>query len=214
LRIAASSCYRPNGRDCPGRLTGHQARQHGSGPRCCDPFRTQFHVLAATIAPEFCKSNSLEERGRRECRVPDAPAASYAKVKSTRVSHHRFAETIRHSLRDGFNGFLRALSGDRAFLSPSPVRCASIVTNLTPASRRQDHTTSPSTASPLVSWRYHVHRIPRSTFVTIAKRPSYQARNGAASKGDLPDGASEIFRADAGRPNPLQISEQFTFLIN
>jgi hypothetical protein len=25
----------------------------------------------------------------------------------------------RHSLRDGFNGFLRALPGDRAFLPPS-----------------------------------------------------------------------------------------------
>jgi hypothetical protein len=40
-------------------------------------------------------------------------------------SHHRYTETFRHSLRDGFNGFLRALSGDRACLSPSPARCAS-----------------------------------------------------------------------------------------
>jgi hypothetical protein len=36
-------------------------------------------------------------------------------VKSTRVSHHRHAETFRHSLRNGFNGFLRALPGDRLF---------------------------------------------------------------------------------------------------
>ena len=49
--------------------------------------------------------------------------------------------------RNGFNGFLRTLPGDRAFLSPSSAQCASIVANLTPASRRQDHTTSPS-ASP------------------------------------------------------------------
>jgi len=34
-------------------------------------------------------------------------------------SHHRLAETFRHSLRDGFNGFLRSLPGDRALLSPS-----------------------------------------------------------------------------------------------
>ena len=44
--------------------------------------------------------------------------------------------------RNGFNGFLRTLPGDRAFLSPS-LR-GLIPRNLTPASRRQDHTTSPS----------------------------------------------------------------------
>ena len=47
---------------------------------------------------------------------------------------------------NGFNGFLRALPGDRAFLPPSPARCESIVAELTPASGRQDHTTSPSAA--------------------------------------------------------------------
>ena len=41
-------------------------------------------------------------------------------VESTRVSHHRSTENTRHFLRDGFNGFLRALRGDRALLSPSP----------------------------------------------------------------------------------------------
>jgi len=33
-----------------------------------------------------------------------APAASRTKVESTRVSHYRYAETIRPSLRNGFNG--------------------------------------------------------------------------------------------------------------
>jgi hypothetical protein len=32
------------------------------------------------------------------------------------------AGSARHSLRDGFNGFLRTLPGDRAFLPPSPAR--------------------------------------------------------------------------------------------
>ena len=41
-------------------------------------------------------------------------------VESTRVSHHRSTENIRHFLRNGFNGFLRALPSDRAFLSLSP----------------------------------------------------------------------------------------------
>jgi hypothetical protein len=47
----------------------------------------------------------------------------------------------RHSLRDGFNGFLRDLPGDRAFLPPSPARLSA---SLTSASGCQDHTTSPS----------------------------------------------------------------------
>ena len=34
--------------------------------------------------------------------------------------YHRFSQIIRHSLRDGFNGFLRALPRDRAFLPLSP----------------------------------------------------------------------------------------------
>src|SRR5260370_23286321 len=60
--------------------------------------------------------------------------------------------------RNGFNGFLRALPGDRAFLSPSPAELYSA--NLTPASRRQDHTTSPSASAPVVKSATLVHRIP------------------------------------------------------
>ena len=41
-------------------------------------------------------------RGRRESRVFETPAASYAKVESIRVSHHGYAERIRPSLRDWF----------------------------------------------------------------------------------------------------------------
>jgi hypothetical protein len=43
--------------------------------------------------------------------------------------------------------------------------------NLTPASGRQDHTTSPSAKSTIRPWHHRVHRIPCPTFVTIAKRP-------------------------------------------
>jgi hypothetical protein len=63
----------------------------------------------------------------------------------------------RHSLRNGFNGFLRALLGDRALLPPSP---ASLFANLTPASGRQDHTTSPSAFRAFRQARVRVHRIP------------------------------------------------------
>jgi hypothetical protein len=55
-------------------------------------------------------------------------------------------------------GLLRALPGDRAFLSPSSAKAC--FANLTPASRRQNHTTSPSASSALVSSTVGVHRIP------------------------------------------------------
>src|SRR5579863_7161349 len=61
-------------------------------------------------------------RGRRESRVSNAPAALRVEIENTQVSHHRFTGSIRPSLRNGFNGFLRALPGDRAFLPPSPAR--------------------------------------------------------------------------------------------
>src|SRR2546421_1431519 len=48
------------------------------------------------------------------------PQSRVQKVKSTRGSHHRFTGAARHSPRNGFNGFLRALPGDRAYLPPSP----------------------------------------------------------------------------------------------
>ena len=53
------------------------------------------------------KPGARRTRGRAWC------------VVSTRVSHHRFTGSIRLSPRNGFNGFLRALLGDRACLSPS-----------------------------------------------------------------------------------------------
>src|SRR3954467_2167639 len=50
-----------------------------------------------------------------------------------------------------------------------------LLQNLTPASRRQDHTTSPSAPARFVKRAISVHRIPPPTSVTIAKRPSEEA---------------------------------------
>jgi hypothetical protein len=93
-------------------------------------------------APEVLQEPSLPpNRGRRESRVSDAPAAARGVVVSTRVSHHEFTGNIRLSPRNGFNGLFRALPGDRALLPPSLTDNSA---NLTPASGCQDHTTSPS----------------------------------------------------------------------
>src|SRR3981189_1659927 len=66
-------------------------------------------------------------------------------------------------------GLLRALPGDRAFLSPSLADLYS--TNLMPASRHQDHTTSPSASAPFVNGASRVHRIP-SRVDDVGQRPS------------------------------------------
>src|SRR3954451_5523742 len=43
--------------------------------------------------------------------------------KAYECRHHGHAGNARHSPHDGFNGFLRDLLGDRAWLSPSPAVC-------------------------------------------------------------------------------------------
>src|ERR1700739_4963891 len=71
-------------------------------------------------------------------------------VVNTRVSHHGHTGFTRHSPRNGFNGFLRALPGDRACLPPLSPRSL-LLKNLMPASGHQDHTTSPSAFALFVS---------------------------------------------------------------
>jgi hypothetical protein len=72
-----------------------------------------------------------QERARRDpqTRARGMPGARCTRglacsVENTRVSHHRFTGTLRHSLRDGFNGLYRALPGDEFVLSPSPANRA------------------------------------------------------------------------------------------
>jgi hypothetical protein len=103
-----------------------------------------------------------KQRGRRECRALDAPAASRAKGNE----HTSIVTTVTPvspgiPRANGFNGLLRALPGDRAFLSPSSAKVISA--NLIPASRNQDHTASPSAVNAFVPCVTRVHRIPRPT---------------------------------------------------
>ena len=78
-------------------------------------------------------------------------------VKNTRVSHHGHTGFTRHSPRNGFNGFLRALPGDRLV---DTVAGGVASASLTPAPGCQDHTTSPSASAPFVKGATRVHRIP------------------------------------------------------
>ena len=133
-------------------------------------------------------------RGSGESRMPTAPAASRAKEKSTRASHHRFGQQRRLSPREWFYGFLRALPGDRALLSPSP-RNAKHCRELTSASRGQDHTTSPSTKSAVRRSTPSRPSQPAPNVRDDREAPLFKKRGPAeTSGGDLPDGASGNFR--------------------
>src|SRR6267142_2611752 len=87
-----------------------------------------------------------------------------------------------------FYGLLRALPGDQACLTPSP---ALLIADLTPASGRQNHTTSPYAAARFVKRTARVHRIPPRVD-DVAQRPSFgTGRDGYAS--DLGQAKTKIF---------------------
>jgi hypothetical protein len=106
---------------------------------------TRLRDLAAGFArglPEIFLTLQTEGAGNTGCALHPRSRVQQC-TKQNAHEHTGSAEAIRHSLRNGFNGLFRALPGDRAFLPPSP---ALLSANLTPASGRQDHTTSPSAA--------------------------------------------------------------------
>jgi hypothetical protein len=76
---------------------------------------------AALIARGFAKSfRRPANRGRRECRVPNAPIASRAKLnKAHERSHHRYTGVNPAFPAQWFYGLFRALPGDEFVLSPS-----------------------------------------------------------------------------------------------
>src|SRR3981081_1983840 len=110
-------------------------------------------------------------------------------------SPHRFTISIRLPPRNGFNGLFRALPGDRALLPPSPRGLAhrdpvgpeTSPQDLTPASGRQDHTTSPSAATSLVSVLLIAHG-PKPAL------PSHRAQNAAASIASHPASVTIMIR--------------------
>src|SRR4030088_2122321 len=134
--------------------------------------------------------------------MPAAPAAPCALVvvERTRVTTST-PESPGVPARNGFNGFLRALPGDRALLPPSPTDmflakpgwADSNSANLTPASGRQDHTTSPYAATSLVRSLLTAHG-----FKEPALR-SRRAQNAAASTASHPASLTIRIRPSVGR---------------
>ena len=98
------------------------------------------------------------KRGRGECRAPSAPAGSCAwvVVECTRVVQvHRNHPAFPHAMVYGYFALSPEI-GRSCLRHPRKLLPA----NLTPASRRQDHTTWPSASSALVRSAIRVHRNP------------------------------------------------------
>ena len=99
------------------------------------PSQTQLRDLAAQITRVFLKLPALSIQ-----RAQGMPGARCARslVCSVLVAHEVVTTgspgNTRHSLRNGFNGFLRALPGDEFVLSPSgrPVRHPDLDNRLSP----------------------------------------------------------------------------------
>jgi hypothetical protein len=126
---------------------------HPSSPK------TQLRNLAARGARVVHLSLApFEGVGNAGCPMHPRSRVHLVAVERTRVTTST-PESPGIPARNGFNGLLRALPGDRAFLPPlprglkvlsGPVEPNEPPQDLTPASRRQDHTTSPSASSAVV----------------------------------------------------------------
>jgi len=110
-------------------------------------------------------------------------------VVNTRVSHHGYTGSPGIPARNGFNGFLRALLGDRAFLPPSLADCSAKLDASVGASGPNDFAVrkhAPSSEAPFTS------TASRSASVTIAIRPSVE-RDGKGYIADLGQARSGKF---------------------
>src|SRR5215216_480447 len=111
------------------------------------------------------------------------------KLRNWRTRAYRAAEAIPTSPAQWLYGLYRALPGGAGLLSPSPLRSL-LLTSLTQASRRQDHTTSPYASTFSSDARNAPDAeasitVPAQRIVTIAKRPSC-GRGGETNASDLP----------------------------
>ena len=112
------------------------------------------------LRPRYAGNFPPSLRGRSEDRVRAAPAISRADcAKQNAHEHTGSAESIRPSLRNGFTAYIVLSPENGSFASVAPEKRLP-PGNLTPAPRRQDHTTSPYASVALVCRNPSVHRIP------------------------------------------------------
>jgi hypothetical protein len=200
-----------------GRANGGQQMEHltVSPPPIVAPAKAGAHnhrprFLRKTSANRTCFSNSPRDApegmqrpsARRAWGMPGAQCTRSLVCAWCSEDAHEYSQRSHRKspgipARNGFNGFLRALPGDRAFLSPSlpdqrliaPGWADLPSDNLTPASRRQDHTTSPSATGSVVRVpsdrsrivRPALHHVPRPTL----PRPPHPAPRSVTTRTPL-----------------------------
>ena len=151
-------------------------------------------ILAARKAPESLKTSFALERQRAQGR----PGARCTRglvcncAQRTRTRAYRFSGNIRPSLRNGFTAYfvLSPVNGSFATVVPAET-CFSA--NLTPAPRRQDHTTSPYASQPHSSVMASASTATCPNVRDDGRRPSGVRQDGDSYSFDLPDGLSGIF---------------------
>src|SRR5579864_4159398 len=121
------------------------------------------------VAPELCFILDPPEELRAQGMPGDGLAHGPPAAKKAGGSDHRFSRIIRHSLRDGLR-LIRALPGVHDLLVTVACELITSQTWRQPRGARTTRLRRPHQAARLAARR--VHRIPPSTFVTIAKRPS------------------------------------------
>jgi hypothetical protein len=113
-----------------------------------------------TIRPRFARTfvplNSQRAQGRPGARCTRGLVCKLHKKGAH--EHTGSAETLRPSPRNGFTAYF-ALSLVTGFLATIAREKRLLLTNLTPASGRQNHTTSPSASRAVRQRRISVHRI-------------------------------------------------------
>jgi hypothetical protein len=141
------------------------------------------------MRPSWCKNRPHDQRARGMPGARSARSLVCVDSKCTRGSHHGHA---------GSSGIPRAMVLTVSFVL-SPVIGLSchrrqrkfISANLTPASRRQDHTTSPSAPARFVKRAARVHRIPSR--IDDVRNAPLSGRDGGACTSDLGQAGTEIF---------------------
>jgi hypothetical protein len=170
--------------------------------------RSQTRIcLPRRDAPESCMNQSpgkTEGAGKAGC--PMHPQPRVRKKQSTRASSPRshrihpafptqwFYGLISYSPRR--SGFIVTVI-QRIWLCPRPVGPTSPPLDLTPASRPQDHTTSPSAHASFVSAPLIAHRPYRPAL------PSHRAPNAAASTASHPASVTIAIRPCRGRDSAV-----------
>ena len=125
------------------------------------------------LRPSFANSFASKNRGRRESRVPDAPAASCAKCRKHTSSHHRFTGTPGIPCAMVLTAYfvLSPVTGLCCHRRPQEVASRELDTSVG-VSGPHDFAVRVSAVSSASLALARVHRIPCPTSVTIAKRPS------------------------------------------